>query len=36
MKMTPSRVKAIKNSTWPFNGVMYVAPEDFGKEAKLQ
>ena len=29
MKLTPSRVKAIKESTWRFNGEMYVAPKDY-------
>jgi hypothetical protein len=29
MKLTPSRIKAIQESTWPFNGKMYVAPKDY-------
>ena len=29
MKLTPSRIKAIQESTWPFNGTMYVAPKDY-------
>ncbi len=29
MKLTPSRIKAIRESTWPFNGTMYVAPKDY-------